>query len=173
MKEFTGLDFNAIYDAPTARNLAASSGVEVEINASWGECLSACFETHVEHKLINPTHVTDLPADISPLAKQKGDDKRYAQRFETYINGYEIANAFSEMNDPIVQREIMSEQVKLAHLRGERENTLDEDFLRALEHGMPPAGGLGIGIDRLCMLLTNAMSIRDVILFPTRRPLND
>jgi lysyl-tRNA synthetase class 2 len=170
VKEHAGIDFDAITSEEEARAAAKGNGVHTEKDATWGECLEAVFGERVEHLLIQPVHVTMLPADISPLSKRSADDPRYSERFETYVNGWEIANAFSEMNDPVSQRAIMTEQLKQAHARGETERQLDEDFLRALEHGMPPAGGLGVGIDRLAMLLTDAPSIRDVILFPTRRP---
>lgn len=123
----------------------------------------------VEKNLIQPTHVTHFPKDVSPFAKELPEDNRFVERFETYCNGWEICNAFSELNDPKEQRIRMTEQLIQAHQRGEKEKILDEDFLEAMEHGMPPASGLGLGIDRLVMLLTNAPSIRDVILFPAQR----
>lgn len=167
--DHVGANFLAVETDDAARALAREAGVHVDDDCTWGECLAATFEEKVESLLIQPTHVTELPADISPLSK-RCSNPRLAERFETYVNGWEIANAFSELNDPVLQREIMQTQIVQAHNRGEFESVLDEDFLCALEHGMPPAGGLGVGIDRLCMVLTNAPSIRDVILFPTRRP---
>lgn len=121
--------------------------------------------------MIFPTHVVDFPAEISPLAKRSPDDPLIAERFESYCFGMEIANAFSEMNDPLLQRRILQAQVQAAHERDETENTLDDDFLEALEYGMPPAGGMGIGIDRFVMIATGATSIREIIAFPTVRPL--
>jgi lysyl-tRNA synthetase class 2 len=170
VREHVGIDFDAMTTDEHARQVVADLNLPLEKDTTWGECLATVFEGKVEHLLIQPTHVLALPADISPLAKRSRDNSRLSERFETYVNGWEIANAFSEMNDPLLQRKIMEEQIVQARGRGEYEQVLDEDFLRALEHGMPPAGGLGIGVDRLCMLMTDSPSIRDVILFPTRRP---
>src|SRR5215510_2187050 len=130
------------------------------------------FTAKVETRLIHPSHVVDFPAEISPLAKPNPADPRLAERFEeTFMFGIEIANAFSEMNDPIRQREILALQVETTRARGELEIELDEDFLEALEYGLPPTGGLGVGIDRLAMIATGSSSIREVIAFPTVRPL--
>ena len=168
--EATGTDFRTISGAGAAREAAARHGCKLNADASWGEAMAAVFEEHVEATLLQPTHVTQFPKDVSPLAKADPADPRFAERFETYVNGWEIANGYSELNDPIEQRARMVEQVAAAHRAGETGHVLDEDFLTALAHGMPPAGGLGIGLDRLVMVLTSAPSIRDVILFPAMRP---
>jgi lysyl-tRNA synthetase class 2 len=169
VKEQTGIDFLAIKSDEEARAAAKSKGFEVEKDATWGECLAFIFEETVEASLIQPSHVIHFPKDISPFAKEVPGEPRLVERFETYCNGWEIGNAFSELNDPVEQRARMVEQLHQAHARGEKEKQLDEEFLDAMDQGMPPAGGLGIGVDRLIMLLTNAPSIRDVILFPARR----
>ena len=166
VKDKTGIDFLAIDSDEGAREAAKALGFEIEPTFSWGETLAHLFEETVEGGLIQPTHVIDFPKDISPFAKQIPGEPRLVERFETYCNAWEICNAFSELNDPDEQRRRMTEQVELAHARGEIGRRLDTDFLEAMEHGMPTAGGLGIGIDRLVMILTNAKSIRDVILFP-------
>ncbi len=167
--EQTGIDFLAIKSDEEARAAAMAKGFEVEKDATWGECLAFIFEETVEGSLIQPSHVTHFPKDISPFAKEVPGEPRLVERFETYCNGWEIGNAFSELNDPVEQRDRMVDQLKQAHARGEKDKQLDEEFLDAMDQGMPPAGGLGIGVDRLIMLLTNAPSIRDVILFPARR----
>jgi lysyl-tRNA synthetase class 2 len=131
--------------------------------------LEAIFAEKVEPNLINPTHVTHLPAEISPLAKICDEDPRITQRFETYINGWEVANGFSELNDPIDQLGRFKDQMALKEQGDEEAHAIDNDFIRSLEYAMPPTGGLGIGIDRLVMLLTNSQSIREVIAFPTMR----
>ncbi|TPW32486.1 lysine--tRNA ligase [Martelella alba] len=169
VKEVTGIDFLAIKTDEEARAAAKAAGFEVEKDWTWGECLSFIFEEKVESTLIQPSHVTHFPKDISPFAKEVPGEPRLVERFETYVNGWELGNAFSELNDPVEQRRRMVEQLEQAHARGELEKQLDDDFLDAMDHGMPPAGGLGIGVDRLIMLLTNGPSIRDVILFPARR----
>ena len=139
-------------------------------NESWGHSLEAAFAARVEDKLIQPIHVTGFPRDISPLAKADRNDPRLVERFETYVYGWEIANAFSELNDPLDQRARFEAQM-LARAAGDEEaQPLDEDYVTALEYGLPPCGGLGLGIDRLVMLLTDSPSIRDVIAFPTLRP---
>lgn len=166
----TGEDLRAMNDEQARAVAAKRLKHELEPGAGWGDAIEALFAELVEGKLVNPTHVIDFPADISPLAKRSADDPRIAERFETFCLGMEIANAFSEMNDPVAQRAILETQVRLAHGRGEKDSVLDNDFLEALEHGMPPAGGLGVGIDRLVMLLTGNTSIREVIAFPTLRP---
>ena len=169
VKEVTGIDFLSIRTDEEARAAAKAAGFEVEKDWTWGECLAFIFEEKVEATLIQPCHVTHFPKDISPFAKEVPGEPRLVERFESYCNAWEIANAFSELNDPEEQRRRMEEQLEQAHARGEKDKQLDEEFLDAIDQGMPPAGGLGIGIDRLIMLLTNAPSIRDVILFPARR----
>ena len=171
VKDKTGIDFLAIHSDEEAREAAKALGFEIEPTFSWGETLAHLFEETVEGSLIQPTHVIDFPKDISPFAKQIPGEPRLVERFETYCNAWEICNAFSELNDPDEQRRRMTEQVEQAHARGEVERRLDTDFLEAMDHGMPTAGGLGIGIDRLVMILTNAKSIRDVILFPALKTL--
>jgi lysyl-tRNA synthetase class 2 len=172
--EATGIDFLAL-DAPSAREaanaLAANSpGGELGDDAGWGHALELAFALRVEDRLIQPTHVTGFPRDISPLAKADRNDPRLVERFETYVYGWEIANAFSELNDPIDQRRRFEGQMQARAAGDEEAQPLDEDFVAALEYGLPPCGGLGIGIDRLVMLLTDSPSIRDVIAFPTMRP---
>ena len=169
VKEATGIDFLAIKTDEEARAAARAAGFDVEKDWTWGECLAFIFEEKVEGTLIQPAHVTHFPKDISPFAKEVPGEPRLVERFETYCNAWEVGNAFSELNDPVEQRARMVEQLEQAHARGEKEKQLDEEFLDAIDQGMPPAGGLGIGVDRLIMLLTNAPSIRDVILFPARR----
>jgi lysyl-tRNA synthetase class 2 len=169
VKEVTGLDFLAMKTDDEARTAAKAAGFAVEKDWTWGECLAFIFEEKVEGTLIQPSHVTHFPKDISPFAKEIPGEPRLVERFETYCNAWEIGNAFSELNDPVEQRARMVEQWTQAQARGEKEKTLDEDFLEAMDHGMPPAGGLGIGVDRLIMLLTDSPSIRDIILFPARR----
>jgi lysyl-tRNA synthetase class 2 len=168
--EATGVDFLAIETAATARETAAGLGCAISGKENWGQALEAVFAAQVEDTLLQPTHVTGFPRDISPLAKADRNDPRLVERFETYVYGWEIANAFSELNDPLDQRARFESQM-LARAAGDDEaQPLDEDYVLALEYGLPPCGGLGIGIDRLVMLLTDSPSIRDVIAFPTMRP---
>ncbi|MDQ0456200.1 lysine--tRNA ligase [Rhizobium paknamense] len=169
VKEATGIDFMSIKTDEEARAAAKAAGFAVEKDWTWGECLAFIFEEKVEGTLIQPAHVTHFPKDISPFAKEVPGEPRLVERFETYCNAWEIGNAFSELNDPEEQRRRMVEQLEQAHARGEKDKQLDDEFLDAMDQGMPPAGGLGIGVDRLIMLLTNAPSIRDIILFPARR----
>lgn len=169
VKEVTGIDFLSIKTDEEARAAAKAAGFEVEKDWTWGECLAFIFEEKVEGTLIQPSHVTHFPKDISPFAKEVPGEPRLVERFETYCNAWEVGNAFSELNDPEEQRKRMVEQLEQAHARGEKDKQLDDEFLDAIDQGMPPAGGLGIGVDRLVMLLTNAPSIRDVILFPARK----
>ncbi len=166
----TGVDFLAIAEDAAARDAAREIGADCPESAGWGRALEAAFSAKVEANLIQPTHVTGFPREISPLAKADRHDPRLTERFETYVNGWEIANAFSEINDPLDQLERFQTQMKEREKGDEEAQHLDADFVQALEYGMPPAGGLGIGIDRLAMLLTNSPSIRDVIAFPTMRP---
>ena len=166
----TAVDFLAIADDAAARDAARRLGADCPNSAGWGRALEAAFAARVEAKLIQPTHVTGFPREISPLAKADRKDPRLTERFETYVNGWEVANAFSEINDPLDQLERFQAQMKERAAGDEEAQHLDADFVLALEYGMPPAGGLGIGIDRLAMLLTNSPSIRDVIPFPTMRP---
>src|SRR5216683_4211522 len=166
----TGVDFLAFGDAETARRAAAALGVSVTGGENWGQALEAVFAACAEETLIQPMHVTGFPRDISPLAKADRVDPRLAERFETYIYGWEIANAFSELTDPQDQRTRFEAQMRARAAGDEEAQPLDEDYVTALEYGLPPCGGLGIGIDRLVMLLTDSPSIRDVIAFPTLRP---
>src|SRR5580692_8986075 len=166
----TGVDFLALDSAEAAREAAARVGAAVAGGENWGQALEAAFAARVEDTLIQPIHVTGFPRDISPLAKADRTDPRLVERFETYIYGREIANAFSELNDPIDQRRRFEAQMRARAAGDEEAQLLDEDYVTALEYGLPPCGGLGIGIDRLVMLLTDSPSIRDVIAFPTLRP---
>lgn len=172
VKEHTKVDFSEHATAEAAHAAAAKIGVKLEPGLSWGHIVEAVFGERVEGKLIQPTHVIDVPKEISPLAKAWPDRPNVAQRFETYVNGWEIANAFSELNDPLEQRARFMEQAqqKIAN-EDDAAHPVDEDFLKALEFGMPPMGGLGIGIDRLAMLMTDSQTIREVIAFPTMKPL--
>jgi lysyl-tRNA synthetase class 2 len=166
----TGVDFLALESAEAAREASARIGAALTGGENWGQALEAAFTARVEDTLIQPIHVTEFPRDISPLAKADRHDPRLVERFETYIYGWEIANAFSELNDPQDQRERFEAQMRARTAGDEEAQLLDEDYLTALEYGLPPCGGLGIGIDRLVMLLTDSPSIRDVIAFPTLRP---
>jgi lysyl-tRNA synthetase class 2 len=166
----TGVDFLALDSAEAAREAAARVGAALAGGENWGQALEAAFAARVEGTLIQPIHVTGFPRDISPLAKADRNDPRLVERFETYIYGWEIANAFSELNDPQDQRERFEAQMRARAAGDEEAQLLDEDYVTALEYGLPPCGGLGIGIDRLVMLLTDSPSIRDVIAFPTLRP---
>jgi lysyl-tRNA synthetase class 2 len=170
IKEHTGLDLAAIPEAAAARDAAKKLGVDLMPGVSWGQVVEAVYGEKVEHLLIQPTHVIDLPKEISPLAKAWPDRPQVAQRFETYVNGWEIANAFSELNDPREQRARFVEQAEQKRGPDDPPHPIDEDFLQALAFGMPPMGGMGMGLDRLAMLLTDSASIRDVIAFPTMRP---
>ncbi len=169
VKEQTGIDFLSIHDVTEAQNAAKSVGVDVAHCNNWGKVVAAVFEEKVEQTLIQPTHVTDLPLDISPLAKVHRHDPRLTERFESFINTWEVANAFSELTDPIDQRARLESQVADRDAGDDEAHLMDEDFITALEYGLPPTGGLGIGIDRMVMLLTDSASIRDVIAFPTMR----
>ena len=171
VKKYAGIDWNEVEDLEAARKLADEKGVEYEERHKKGDILSLFFEEFAEDHLIQPTFVMDHPIEISPLTKKKPDDPDYVERFEMFMNGWEMCNAYSELNDPIDQRERFKAQDALAEAGDEEAQHTDEDFLNALEIGMPPTGGIGYGIDRLCMLLTGAPAIRDVLLFPTMKPL--
>jgi lysyl-tRNA synthetase class 2 len=172
VKKYSGVDFHEIHTLEEARAVAEEHGVEFEPRHKKGDILNLFFEQFVEEHLIQPTFVMDHPIEISPLTKKKPDDPDYVERFEFFMNGWEMANAYSELNDPIDQRERFKAQEEALAQGDEEANTTDEDFLNALEIGMPPTGGIGYGIDRLCMLLTDNQAIRDVLLFPTLKSLS-
>ncbi len=172
VKKYSGVDFKEIKTLEEARAAAEEHHVEYEERHKRGDILNLFFEEFVEDKLIQPTFVMDHPVEISPLTKRKPEDPDYVERFEFFMNGWEMANAYSELNDPIDQRERFKAQEKLLAQGDEEANTTDEDFLNALEIGMPPTGGIGFGIDRMVMLLTNSTAIRDVLLFPTMKSLD-
>ena len=174
VKQYTGLDFMAITDDAEAVALAASIGVELPETApaTWGNALYEVFDQKVEEKLIQPTFITMHPVDVSPLAKRSPADPRLTERFELFICRSEMGNAFSELNDPIDQKQRFQRQVELRENGDEEAGMMDEDYITALEYGLPPTGGLGIGIDRCVMMLTNNDSIREVLLFPTMKPLD-
>lgn len=172
VKKYAGVDFNEIHTLEEARAVAKEHHVEYEERHKKGDILNLFFEEFVEEHLIQPTFVMDHPIEISPLTKKKPDNPEYVERFEMFMNGWEMCNAYSELNDPIDQRERFAAQDALADAGDEEANHTDEDFLNALEIGMPPTGGIGYGIDRLCMLLTDSPAIRDVLLFPTMKSLD-
>ncbi len=172
VKKYSGVDFNEIKTLEEAREAAKEHHVEFEPHHKKGDILNLFFEEFVEDKLIQPTFVMDHPVEISPLTKKKPGNPDYVERFEFFMNGWEMANAYSELNDPIDQRERFKAQEELLAQGDEEANTTDEDFMNALEIGMPPTGGIGFGIDRMCMLLTDSAAIRDVLLFPTMKPLD-
>ena len=170
VQQVTGIDFYALDDA-AARAAAQARGVELEAAWGRGEVLNAVFEHEVEETLIEPVFIYDYPIEISPLAKQKAEQPELTERFELFIKGGEVANAYSELNDPLEQRRRFADQLARREAGDEEASRFDEDYLNALEYGLPPTGGMGIGIDRLCMMLCDAVSIRDVLLFPTMKPL--
>jgi lysyl-tRNA synthetase class 2 len=172
IKEYTKthLDLYAFPEAETARTEAAKIGVKLDAGVSWGQVVEAVFGERVEDKIIQPTHVVDLPKEISPLAKAWPDRPHVAQRFETFVNGWEIANAFSELNDPREQRARFLEQAEQKRGPDDPPHPIDDDFIKAMAFGMPPMGGMGMGMDRLAMLMTDSQTIREVIAFPTMRP---
>ena len=172
VKQYSGVDFHEIHTLEEARAAADAHHVEYEDRHKKGDILNLFFETFVEHHLVQPTFVMDHPIEISPLTKKKPDDPEYVERFEFFMNGWEMANAYSELNDPIDQRERFAAQEEQFAAGDEEANHTDEDFLNALEIGMPPTGGIGYGIDRMCMLLTDSAAIRDVLLFPTMKSLD-
>ena len=174
VKEYVGIDFDAITDDAEAVAAAAAKGVELADAAekTWGNALYACFDQRVEEKLIQPTFITMYPVEVSPLTKRSPKDPRLTERFELFICHSELANAYSELNDPIDQRGRFMKQVEQRERGDDETEMLDEDFLTAMEYGMPPTGGMGIGIDRTVMLMTNNDTIREVILFPTMKPLD-
>ena len=172
VKEYAGIDFMAL-TPEEALEAVKAKGLEIEKGKeSWGDLMSLCYDEYVEENLMQPTFITDYPVEISPLAKRKPSDPRLTERFECFVYGRELCNAFSELNDPIDQKERFERQVALRAAGDEEAGMMDEDFINALEYGMPPTGGMGMGIDRLVMFLTDAASIRDVLLFPTMKPLD-
>ena len=173
VKKYAGVDWNEVETLEQARELAKEHNVEFEERHKKGDILNLFFEEFVEEHLLQPTFVMDHPVEISPLTKKKPENPEYVERFEFFMNGWEMANAYSELNDPIDQRERFKAQEELLAQGDDEANTTDEDFMNALEIGMPPTGGIGFGIDRMCMLLTGAEAIRDVLLFPTMKSLND
>ncbi len=173
VKKYSGVDFNTIHTLDEARAAAKEHHVEYEERHKKGDILNLFFEEFVEEHLIQPTFVMDHPIEISPLTKKKPDNPEYVERFEFFMNGWEMCNAYSELNDPIDQRERFAAQEEQFANGDEEANHTDEDFLNALEIGMPPTGGIGYGIDRMCMLMTDSSAIRDVLLFPTMKPLKD
>ena len=172
VKKYAGVDFNEINSLEEARKVAKKHHIEYEERHKKGDILNLFFEEYVEEHLLQPTFVMDHPVEISPLTKRKPENPDYVERFEFFMNGWEMANAYSELNDPIDQRERFKAQEELLSQGDEEANTTDEDFMNALEIGMPPTGGIGFGIDRMCMLLTDSAAIRDVLLFPTMKPLD-
>ena len=172
VKKYTGIDFGEITEDRKAVGAARKIGVELPATAerTWGNALYEVFDQRVEEHLIQPTFITMYPVEVSPLAKRSVQDPRLTERFELFICHNEIGNAFSELNDPIDQRERFQKEVEMRERGDEEAGMMDEDFVTALEYGLPPTGGMGIGIDRCVMLLTGVDTIRDVILFPTMRP---
>ena len=172
VKKYANVDWNEIHTLEEARAVAKEHHIEFEERHKKGEILNLFFEEYVEHHLVQPTFVMDHPIEISPLTKKKPENPEYVERFEFFMNGWEMANAYSELNDPIDQRERFKAQEEALAAGDEEANTTDEDFMNALEIGMAPTGGIGFGIDRMCMLLTDSAAIRDVLLFPTMKTLD-
>ena len=172
VKKYAGVDFSEVKTDEEAKALADKHHVEYEERHKKGDILNLFFDEFCEEKMIQPTFVTDHPIEISPLTKKNPEDPNYVERFELYVYGREMCNAYSELNDPIDQRERFAAQEEAFAAGDEEANHTDEDFLNALEIGMPPTGGIGYGIDRLVMLLTDAQAIRDVLLFPTMKSLD-
>ena len=172
VKKYAGVDFSEVQTDEEAKALAKEKGIEFEPRHKKGDILNLFFEEYVEKHLIQPTFLMDHPVEISPLTKRKPENPDYVERFEFFMNGWEMANAYSELNDPLDQRERFEAQEELLKQGDEEANHTDEDFLTALEYGMAPTGGIGFGIDRMVMLLTDSAAIRDVLLFPTMKPLD-
>ena len=172
VKKYAGIDFTEIKTDEEAKALAKEKGIEFEARHKKGDILNLFFEEYVEHHLIQPTFLMDHPVEISPLTKKKPENPDYVERFEFFMNGWEMANAYSELNDPIDQRERFKAQEELLKQGDDEANTTDEDFMTALEYGMAPTGGIGFGIDRMVMLMTDSSAIRDVLLFPTMKSLD-
>ena len=172
VKKYAGIDFTEIKTDEEAKALAKEKGIEFEARHKKGDILNLFFEEYVEHHLIQPTFLMDHPVEISPLTKRKPENPDYVERFEFFMNGWEMANAYSELNDPIDQRERFKAQEELLKQGDDEANTTDEDFMTALEYGMAPTGGIGFGIDRMVMLMTDSAAIRDVLLFPTMKSLD-
>jgi lysyl-tRNA synthetase class 2 len=171
VKKYSGVDFCEFSgDDKKAREAAKSLGVEVKKDAAWGDVLNEVFQEKAEDQLIEPTFVMDYPVEVSPLTKRKPENPLLTERFELFITAREFANAYSELNDPLDQMERFLRQAALRDAGDDEANMLDDDFVKSLEYGMPPTGGMGMGIDRLTMLLTDSSSIRDVLLFPTMKP---
>ena len=172
VKKYAGIDFNEVKDTAEAKKLADEHHIEYEERHEKGDILNLFFEEYVEEHLIQPTFVMDHPIEISPLTKKKPENPDYVERFEFFMNGWEMANAYSELNDPIDQRARFAAQEEAFAAGDEEANHTDEDFLNALSIGMPPTGGIGFGIDRMVMMMTNSPAIRDVLLFPTMKSLD-